>query len=77
MGCCKSRGGLFRKKTDEEILNVPEKYKEAFKNNDTAAMTEMFKEQLLGKLEGFDKMDKMLDELKDFKNGLLEEMGAE
>ena len=40
-------------------------------------MTEMFKEQLLGKLEGFDKMDKMLDELKDFKNGLLEEMGAE
>ena len=45
MGCCKSKGGLFSKKqTDEELLNVPEKYKEAFKNNDTKELTKMFTE---------------------------------
>lgn len=44
MGCCKSRDGFFRKKTDEELLNVPEEYKEAFKNNDVKELTKMFTE---------------------------------
>lgn len=78
MGCCKSRGGLFgRKKTDAELLNVPEKYKEAFEKNDVKELTKMFTEQLTAKVKGFEEMDRMRDELMDFKNGLLEEMKAE
>lgn len=78
MGCCKSKGGLFgRKPTDEELLNVPEKYKEAFEKNDVKELTKMFTEQLHAKVKGFEDMQKMTDDLKDFKNGLLEEMRAE
>ena len=78
MGCCKSKGGLFgRKPTDEELLNVPEKYKEAFEKNDVKELTKMFTEQLTAKVKGFEDMQKLQDELMDFKNGLLEEMKAE
>ena len=78
MGCCKSKGGLFgRKPTDEELLNVPEKYKEAFEKNDVKELTKMFTEQLHAKVKGFEDMQKLTDDLKDFKNGLLEEMRAE
>ena len=77
MGCCKSRDGLFRRKTDEELLEVPEKYKEAFKNNDVKELTKMFSEQLETKIKGFDQMEKLQAELNDFKDGLLEEMKAD
>ena len=76
MGCCKSRGGLFRQ--EEDLSSVPEKYRDAIKTKNDKELINMFNAELndIVKPNGVDMLDKLKAELDEVKNGLLTEVRA-